>query len=145
MGGASYRAGLTMEIRRLFDQCATAYDQDRPQLVPDFDEFYGAALRRIPFAEDARLTVLDLGADARLELGDGVVIEGHIASPHVRIDDETVSRHHAEVRARGGELEIEDLGSTNGTLVNGERIARPQRLQPGDRVHIASLQLVVRA
>ena len=61
------------------------------------------------------------------------------------VDDETVSRHHAEVRARGGALEIEDLGSTNGTLVNGERIAQPQRLQPGDRVHIASLQLVVRA
>ena len=55
-----------MEIRRLFDECATAYDQDRPRLVPRFDDFYGAALQRIPFAADARVYVLDLGAGTGL-------------------------------------------------------------------------------
>lgn len=55
-----------MKIRELFDQCATAYDQDRPKLVPCFDEFYGAALSMIPFAPNANIHVLDLGTGTGL-------------------------------------------------------------------------------
>lgn len=55
-----------MKIRQLFDQCATDYDQDRPKLVPCFDDFYGAALSMIPFAFDANLHILDLGSGTGL-------------------------------------------------------------------------------
>ena len=55
-----------MKIRQLFDQCATDYDQDRPKLVPCFDDFYGAALSLIPFAFDANLHILDLGSGTGL-------------------------------------------------------------------------------
>lgn len=55
-----------MKICDLFDQCATTYDQDRPKLVPCFDEFYGTALRVIPFSTDASIRVLDLGAGTGL-------------------------------------------------------------------------------
>jgi tRNA (cmo5U34)-methyltransferase len=55
-----------VRIRELFDQCATAYDQDRPKLVPCFDQFYGAAMCMIPFPPDAELHVLDLGAGTGL-------------------------------------------------------------------------------
>jgi tRNA (cmo5U34)-methyltransferase len=55
-----------MKLRDLFDQCATAYDQDRPKLVPSFDELYGAAMRVMPFTSEARLHVLDLGAGTGL-------------------------------------------------------------------------------
>ena len=50
----------------------------------------------------------------------------------VTIDDPQISRRHALVRPVGGALEIEDLGSLNGTWVNGERITSARRLLPGD-------------
>lgn len=55
-----------MKIRELFDQCATAYDRDRPVLVPCFDDFYGAALSAVPFDRTAPIKVLDLGAGTGL-------------------------------------------------------------------------------
>lgn len=55
-----------MKLRDLFDQCATAYDRDRPKLVPSFDELYGTAMRVIPFTGEARIHVLDLGAGTGL-------------------------------------------------------------------------------
>lgn len=55
-----------MKVRDLFDRCATSYDQDRPKLVPAFDDLYGTALRVIPFPHDAAISVLDLGAGTGL-------------------------------------------------------------------------------
>jgi pSer/pThr/pTyr-binding forkhead associated (FHA) protein len=52
------------------------------------------------------------------------------------IEDPQVSRRHALVRAAGDVLEVEDLGSRNGTWVNGARVAGATRLAPGDRVRL---------
>ncbi len=59
------------------------------------------------------------------------------------IDDELVSRRHAEIRAVEGALEIEDRGSLNGTWVNGERIAGPRVLSPGDVIKLGKTSLEV--
>lgn len=48
--------------------------------------------------------------------------------------DEFVSTVHARVFRRGEDLLVEDLGSRNGTFVNGERVAAPTRVKRGDRV-----------
>jgi FHA domain len=52
----------------------------------------------------------------------------------VLTDDTFVSTVHARVFTRGGEPYVEDLGSTNGTTLNGEAISEPVRLRRGDRV-----------
>jgi pSer/pThr/pTyr-binding forkhead associated (FHA) protein len=52
------------------------------------------------------------------------------------IEDPQVSRRHASVRPTGDHLEIEDLGSLNGTWVNGARVTATVRLGPGDRVRV---------
>ena len=49
-------------------------------------------------------------------------------------DDEFVSTVHARLFRRGEELLVEDLGSRNGTFVNGEQVSSPTRLKRGDRV-----------
>lgn len=73
----------------------------------------------------------------RIQPGVAVVIGRHKSCDlSVRCDD--VSRRHAEVRADGSRFEIEDLSSTNGTFVNGERVAGPRTLLPGDRIEIGS-------
>ena len=49
-------------------------------------------------------------------------------------DDTFVSQVHARVFTRGSDPYVEDLGSTNGTLLNGEALLEPTRLRRGDRV-----------
>ena len=59
----------------------------------------------------------------------------------LRLDNPQVSRRHAEIRAESGGHVLRDLGSTNGTFVNGERISvRP--LRPGDVIQIGPYKLV---
>ncbi|RLC75414.1 MAG: hypothetical protein DRI61_14965 [Chloroflexi bacterium] len=57
--------------------------------------------------------------------------------------DLEISRQHAQVVYRGGCWWLEDLGSTNGTYVNGRRIFEPVMLQPGDEIRLGSTTLVV--
>ncbi|MGH2805727.1 MAG: FHA domain-containing protein [Actinomycetota bacterium] len=62
----------------------------------------------------------------------------------LEIEDTTVSRRHAAFRPTDEGVEIEDLGSTNGTFVNGARVTSPTVLQPGDFVSIGNSTFEVR-
>jgi VWFA-related protein len=73
----------------------------------------------------------------------GRVRIGAISSNDLVIPSMTVSRYHAEMRVSGKRVEIKDLHSENGTLINGNRIeSAPIPLQPGDRIRIADIDLV---
>ena len=50
------------------------------------------------------------------------------------INDAEVSRKHARISLQGGSFVLEDLGSTNGTFVEGQRLMGPHRLRPGDLI-----------
>ena len=54
----------------------------------------------------------------------------------VLLDDPTVSSLHARLTRRGGDVVLDDLGSRNGTLLNGRRLKAPTALSPGDRVGV---------
>jgi hypothetical protein len=62
----------------------------------------------------------------------------------LEIEDTTVSRRHAAFRPIDEGVEIEDLGSTNGTFVNGARIDSPVTLRPGDFISIGNSTFEVR-
>lgn len=57
----------------------------------------------------------------------------------VVISDRWVSRYHAEVRREGDDYVVHDLGSKNGTLVNGQRITAPTALADGDEIQVTPL------
>ncbi len=59
---------------------------------------------------------------------------GRDASNTIQINDAEMSRRHARLQFQGGKYIIEDLGSTNGTNVNGQRLSAPYILRPGDVV-----------
>jgi hypothetical protein len=59
----------------------------------------------------------------------------------VRVDSGQASRRHAAVRPAAGEYLVRDLGSTNGTFVNGERVAGERLLQPGDRILVGDVSV----
>ena len=66
---------------------------------------------------------------------------GRTASNEIVIDDSEVSRHHVRIAWNGRQFIIEDLGSTNGTFVNGARITSPQPLGKGDSLRLGALDL----
>jgi pSer/pThr/pTyr-binding forkhead associated (FHA) protein len=77
------------------------------------------------------------------ELGEEVTV-GRSPGCAVSLDDDSfISSVHARVFRRSGELWLEDLGSTNGTWLNDERVDGPSRLQRGDRVKVGSTTLEV--
>ncbi len=87
---------------------------------------------------------LELPTGERVAVRDHPVVLGRGHEADVRIADASVSRRHAEVRYDGARVLVEDLGSTNGTSVNGERVARAT-LVPGDRLTLGAAVVVFRA
>jgi pSer/pThr/pTyr-binding forkhead associated (FHA) protein len=72
------------------------------------------------------------GAAYTLE-GDQLTI-GRDSTNQIVINDAEISRRHARLTFQGGKYVLEDLGSTNGTFVNGQRLAGPRVLKPGEVV-----------
>jgi hypothetical protein len=66
---------------------------------------------------------------------------GRDAGNDVPLTDEAASARHAVLELRDGDWWIEDLGSTNGTLVNGTRIERAERLRFGDELAIGRIAM----
>lgn len=70
-------------------------------------------------------------------VGDALTF-GRAPDNDLSLDDPRVSRYHAVLRREGEQLILEDLGSTNGTMVNGKRIYSPHVLQPTETISIGS-------
>jgi len=92
-----------------------------PISVPYLEAEIDGELRRFPLAADQIIQI------------------GRSDKNHVVIADDLASRHHAMLqRSEEGQFYITDLGSSNGTFVNGARISAPVILHPGDRVSIGN-------
>lgn len=78
------------------------------------------------------------GGDDIVSLGHEMTI-GRAAGCGIVLDHDTfISQIHARVFQEGSDTYLEDLGSTNGTFLNGERLDAPVRLRKGDRVQFGS-------
>jgi hypothetical protein len=74
----------------------------------------------------------------RLVVGPQGATIGRSRECEIVVDDANVSRRHAELRPRGAAWVLTDLGSTNGTRLNGRRIERREPLDPGDRIEVGA-------
>ncbi len=79
-------------------------------------------------------------ADFGLAPGESVVV-GRDAAAGLVLDTPNVSRLHARLERRGDGIVVEDLGSTNGTWVNGVRIRKPTLVKPDDDLRIGPQRL----
>ena len=70
----------------------------------------------------------------RLQIDSAKVVLGKHPECDVVLESGKVSRRHAEIVARGGELFVHDLGSTNGTRLNGKPLEKESPLRRGDSV-----------
>jgi len=87
------------------------------------------------------VTSPELPQGGTIELSASTVV-GRDAGTGIRLDrDEFVSARHARIEPRPDGVWIDDLGSTNGTFVNGTRVKGARALRPGDVVRIGATEL----
>ena len=105
-----------------------------------------AALRAELGVRPAQLLVVtspELAQGSTIELSASTLV-GRDAGSGIRLDrDEFVSARHARIEPRPDGVWIEDLGSTNGTHVNGARLQGARTLRPGDVIRIGETELQV--
>jgi hypothetical protein len=75
-------------------------------------------------------------------LGSGGAVLGRSREADVQVEDQNVSRRHAELRPSGASWTVRDLGSTNGVKVNGRRIQGAQSLRSGDTITLGTSDIV---
>jgi hypothetical protein len=69
------------------------------------------------------------------DLSEGALL-GRGDAADIRLEDSFASSRHAQLLPHGDVMVVEDLGSTNGTYLNGQPLSGPQPLHPGDRIRI---------
>jgi hypothetical protein len=105
----------------------------------------GQRMQRVPLRR--RLFVVT----GQLQISDGRVVAvrdgltmGRVAGCDIVIDDTKASRRHARIVVQDGVVEVEDLGSSNGTLLNGKPVQR-RVVRDGDEIQIGATRIVYRA
>jgi phosphatidylserine/phosphatidylglycerophosphate/cardiolipin synthase-like enzyme len=108
---------------------ATRIMETVPLSIPESDELPSAGLVLISRTD----------ALVRHALREGVTTIGRAPENDIVIGDASVSRHHARITLENGKCTLTDLGSANGTFVNGECLDGSKPLVPGDVVGIAGI------
>ena len=96
--------------------------------------------------EGAELTLIGAyGCKAQCRLSSTRLAIGSDLSNELVIDEPTVSRRHAQVIQQAGGFQIRDLGSTNGTFVNGKRVEAAVPIGAGDEIWLGKVRFYLRA
>jgi len=91
----------------------------------------------------AKLVILNQGMTGRtFEVNVDRTTVGRVEDNTFQVADPSVSSHHAEILLRGPELLVRDLGSTNGTFINGEKISEAV-LRPGQVLRLGQVELKI--
>jgi hypothetical protein len=108
---------------------------------------FGIQARLVRSAEEEESDPRRRGARVRVDgrtsvLGPGGAVLGRSREADIQVDDQNVSRKHAELRPSGASWTVRDLGSTNGVKVNGRRIQGAQSLKTGDTITLGTSDIV---
>jgi cardiolipin synthase len=126
--------GLAAVFESDWEHKAPASDSTATQVMRAFDTLSTepATVSVVGFVLISRTNAL-----VRHAVREGLTAIGRAQENDIVITDALVSRHHAQITLDGGTCRITDLGSGNGTFLNGERITGSKCLRPGDVVRIA--------
>jgi hypothetical protein len=110
----------------------------------EYDQGYDGGYDQQGYGRLAATLTLDDGSNRVFQLSDGPNVIGRGQNSHFRLPDTGVSRRHVEINWNGQTATLSDLGSTNGTTVNGNPVQTWQ-LVDGDVIRIGHSTLVFRA
>ena len=135
-------AGLIAEIRRALQDSASTPTFVRTVYGFGY-RFSGDVSVDAPVAPSSRRGLkLCLVVDAReVVLMEGANVIGREPDATIQIDARGISRHHARIVVSQGEAVLEDLGSKNGTQINGHTITGPIRLSDGDEIGVGTARV----
>jgi pSer/pThr/pTyr-binding forkhead associated (FHA) protein len=129
--GDRIRLGFTGPAIEILDIQPTSQDG---RISADFGSTVQADARHLALLRGT-------GRTERFALGTGGVIGRDAAAVQYHLDHPHVSRLHTSLAVDGERVVLADLGSSNGTYVNGQRLARPTLLKPGDNIDIGPFSL----
>lgn len=89
----------------------------------------------------ARLVLLQGGQATPFDIRTDEFVLGRLPECDIQLQSTMVSRKHARVLRQGDEYVFEDLGSGNGSFINGKRVEQPTRLQDDDRIKLGPILL----
>jgi DNA-binding winged helix-turn-helix (wHTH) protein len=142
--GYTSLAATVADLRRILGD-----DRRRPRFIRTARShgyaFVERSVREAGRERGARISCGLTLAGREIALVDGENVVGRDASCAVRIDWPTISRRHARILVRDGRAAIEDLGSKNGTLIQGRRIEGKVDLVDGDEVRVGRASLTFHA
>jgi hypothetical protein len=121
----------------------TRADQDAPDANPTPTQILSQLAQEPP--PTARVWLVSIAGPAKGKtyvVGALGATIGRVPNIPVCIPDERLSREHARIEFRDGSYWLSDLGSTNGTALNGTLLTQPQQLQSGDSIELGSTMLV---
>ncbi len=125
---------------------APEMDWGEPDRGADATGFHAAADLGVGAGGDDRDPRLVVDRAAGHESGTSYDVSGGATlgrgDVEIPLEDPFASSRHARIVAEGAVLVIEDLGSTNGTFLNGEPLSGPQPLHAGDRIKIGDSEFV---
>src|SRR5215210_657162 len=143
------RPDLPAEVDAVIERALAKKPEERYPSCGELVEAARAALLPNGAAEPSPMDCLRLRVTAgnaqgsEIQISEELVI-GRQASEEGQLgQDAEISREHARIARSGDHFVVEDLGSTNGTFLNGRRIVKEELLSPGDRIQVGATTLVV--
>jgi hypothetical protein len=127
----------------------TAHEEEEDAVVPAEQSgrtmvYSNAGRLAEPLEERARAraqTALLVHDGRRLVVGPTGVTLGRSRQCDIVLNDPNISREHAEIRPRGGSWVLTDLGSTNGSRINGRTVESSEVVKPGDEIELGASAL----
>jgi len=135
-------ARLAWDLRKVLGD-----DPDDPRYIRTVRRFgyaFCAQVDQFPRPDGSAVAFWLLWAGRRIALHEGENVLGREHEATACIDVRSVSRRHARITVSGDRATLEDLGSKNGTFLEGEPVRGPALLTDGDRVRIGTVEMTVR-
>jgi diguanylate cyclase (GGDEF)-like protein len=124
--GGGYAGGVSE-----WDEDTPVFDLEPPRLVANVS----------PAERPYLIVLVGTHVGEMVKLDEGVTMLGRGEGSAIHVFDDSASRRHAIVRVTAGDTTLEDLGSRNGTWVNGARVSI-HRLRDGDKIQIGSTTIL---
>lgn len=124
------------------EDASVVIEPEDPVAVPRRERREQRAGQDLRSGVDPRLEVvaaMGLDPGTAFELGDSATM-GRADGSDILVDDPFASSVHARIFPRGQFMYVEDMGSTNGTYLNGRRLRSAERLKVGDMVRIGETE-----